>query len=183
MTQLSADSVPSTTPHPAATDSLTPQELAAWRGMLEVHAQITQALDGQMRAEHGLSVSAYEVLMFLAGAPGHRLRMSEIAARVLLSRSGLTRLVDRLVGLGYVTRCAAESDGRGAYAELTDAGLRTFEAARRTHREGVRRFFLDRLTVTDQIALADIWTRFLTGARPAAAGSDPLACARRAGVA
>jgi DNA-binding MarR family transcriptional regulator len=150
--------------HPAPTESLTPQELAAWRGMLQVHARVTQALDAQMRAEHGLSVSSYEVLMFLADAPDHRLRMSEIAARVLLSRSGLTRLVDRLVELGYVTRCAAESDGRGAYAELSDAGLRALEAARRTHREGVRSFFLDRLTVTDQIALADIWTRFLAAA-------------------
>ena len=162
--------MPPTARHPAATDSLTPQELAAWRGTLRIHARVTQALDAQMRAEHGLSVSSYEVLMFLADAPDRRLRMSEIAARVLLSRSGLTRLVDRLVDLGYVTRCAAESDGRGAYAELTDAGLRMFEAARRTHREGVRRFFLERLTVTDQVALADIWTRFLADTRPAAAG-------------
>ena len=85
-------------------------------------------LDAQMRAEHGLPVSSYEVLMFLADAPGRRLRMAEIADRVLLSRSGLTRLVDRLVELGYVTRCAVEGDGRGTYAELTDAGLDKLEA-------------------------------------------------------
>jgi DNA-binding MarR family transcriptional regulator len=78
---------------------------------------------------------------------------------VLLSRSGLTRLVDRLVQLGYVTRCAVETDGRGAYAELTDAGLEKLEAARRTHRAGVRRSFLARLSATDQIALGEIWTR------------------------
>jgi DNA-binding MarR family transcriptional regulator len=78
--------------------------------MLQVHAQVTQALDAQMRSEHGLSVSAYEVLMFLGEAPDRRLRMSEIADSVLLSRSGLTRLVDRLVELRYVTRCAAEAD-------------------------------------------------------------------------
>src|SRR3954452_13285609 len=82
-------------------------QLAAWRGMLQLHAHITQALDAQMRTEHGLSVSSYEVLMFLAEAPERRLRMAEIADQVLLSRSGLTRLVDRLVQLGYVTRCAA----------------------------------------------------------------------------
>lgn len=87
--------------------------------------------------------------------------MSEIAARVLLRRRGLTRLVDRLVELGYVTRCAADNDGRGAFAELTDAGAEKFDAARRTHREGVRRFFLDRLSTTDTIVLGDIWTRFL----------------------
>jgi DNA-binding MarR family transcriptional regulator len=85
--------------------------------------------------------------------------MAEIADRVLLSRSGLTRLVDRLVGLGYVTRCAAENDGRGAYAELTDAGLEKFQAAQRTHREGVREFYLDHLSTTDTIVLGDILTR------------------------
>lgn len=135
-------------------------ELGAWRGMLEVHARVTQQLDAQMHAEHRLSVSAYEVLMFLADAPDHRMRMSDIAQRVLLSRSGCTRLVDRLVDLGYVTRCAASTDGRGLYAELTDAGRKKTKAARATHREGVRRFFLERLTTTDQIALGDIWTRF-----------------------
>jgi DNA-binding MarR family transcriptional regulator len=79
----------------ASPEPFSDQELAAWRGMLQVHAQVTQALDAQMRSEHGLSVSSYEVLMFLADAPGRRMRMSEIAERVLLSRSGLTRLADR----------------------------------------------------------------------------------------
>ncbi len=146
---------------PAETDRFSDQELAAWRGMLEAHAQVTRALDAQMRAEHGLALPVYEVLLFLGDADGRRLRMSEIAKRVLLSRSGLTRLVDRLVELGYVTRCASEHDGRGLYAELTDAGAEKLEAARRIHREGVRQHFLDRLTVTDQIALGDIWTRVL----------------------
>lgn len=139
---------------------LNAQELGAWRGLLVVHARVTQQLDAEMRAEHGLSVSAYEVLMFLADAPDRRMRMSEIAAGVLLSRSGCTRLVDRLVQLGYATRSAADSDGRGLYAELTDAGMEKLTAARATHLEGVRRHFLDRLTTTDQIVLADIWSRF-----------------------
>jgi DNA-binding MarR family transcriptional regulator len=140
--------------------TLSPHELAAWRGMLEAHARVTRQLDAQMQAEHGLSLSAYEVLMFLADAPGHRMRMSDIAERALLSRSGCTRLVDRLAALGYVTRSAATSDGRGLYAELTGEGLENINAARATHREGVRQFFLDHLTITDQIALGDIWTRF-----------------------
>ncbi len=142
------------------TANLAEHELSAWRGMLEVHARVTQQLDAQMHASHGLSVSAYEVLMFLADAPEHRLRMSDIAQSVLLSRSGCTRLVDRLVELGYVSRCAATTDGRGLYAKLTDAGLVKVRAARATHLEGVRRFFLEHLTATDQIALGDIWTRF-----------------------
>jgi DNA-binding MarR family transcriptional regulator len=141
------------------TAPLAEHELAAWRGLLQVHARVTQLLDAQMHAEHGLSVSAYEVLMFLADAPEHRLRMSDIADRVLLSRSGCTRLVDRLVELGYVTRCTESTDGRGLNAQLTEAGLAKARAARTTHLAGVRRFFLDRLTATDQIALGDIWAR------------------------
>lgn len=141
------------------------RELAAWRGMLEVHARVTRRLDAQMRAEHGLSVSAYEVLMFLADAPEHRMRMAEIADRVLLTRSGCTRLVDRLVELGYVTRCAADSDGRGLYAQLTDAGIAKAAAARRTHREGVREFYLRHLSADDQIALGGVWERLLAATR------------------
>lgn len=139
----------------------TPRELAAWRGMLRTHAQVTRALDAQMRSEHGLSVSSYEVLLFLGDADGHRLRMAEIASRALLSRSGLTRLVDRLVDLGYVTRSASEGDGRGLYAELTTAGSEKLEVARRVHRQGVREFFLGRMSATDQIVLGDIWQRVL----------------------
>jgi DNA-binding MarR family transcriptional regulator len=151
---------------PTASDtSFTARELAAWRGMLQVHAQVTRALDAQMRGEHGMSVSSYEVLMFLGDAEDRRMRMSDIADRVLLSRSGLTRLVDRLADLGYVTRCASEDDGRGLYAELTDAGAEKLEAARRTHREGVRRYFLDHLSATDQVVLGDVWTRFLETTR------------------
>jgi DNA-binding MarR family transcriptional regulator len=127
--------------------------------MLEAHARVTQQLDAQMHAEHGLSLSAYEVLMFLADATEHRLRMSEIAKAVLLSRSGCTRLVDRLGDHGYLTRHAATTDGRGLYAQLTDAGLNKVNAARSTHHRGIRQFFLERLTTTDQIALGDIWTR------------------------
>jgi DNA-binding MarR family transcriptional regulator len=152
------------------TAPFTEQELAAWRGMLQVHARVTRALDVQMRAEHGMSVSAYEVLLFLAEAPDHRLRMSDIADRVLLSRSGCTRLIDRLAALGYVKRSAAETDGRGAFATLTDAGLATFQAAQRTHRAGVRRYFLDHLDPSDTTALGDIWTRLHDSATRSPAG-------------
>jgi DNA-binding MarR family transcriptional regulator len=149
------------TPHPSPTTTaqLDELELRAWRGMLQAHAVVTRRLDAQLHAEHGLSVSAYEVLMFLADTDGHRLRMAEIADRVLLSRSGLTRLVDRLVALGLVVRNACADDGRGSYAELTSAGQAKLEAARRTHLAGVREFFLDRLTDDDRRALAAAWDR------------------------
>lgn len=148
-------------PSPTTTLQLDEQELRAWRGMLQVHATVTRQLDAQMHSEHGLSVSAYEVLMFLADTQDNRLRMADIADRVLLSRSGLTRLVDRLVALGLVVREACEDDGRGSYAELTAAGRAKLDAARRTHLAGVREFFLDRLTPEDRGALADAWDHVL----------------------
>lgn len=142
-------------------DRLDERELRAWRGMLQAHAAVTQALDAEMRAEHGLTLSAYEVLMFLADADASRMRMAEIADRVLLSRSGLTRLVDRLVALRLVERVPCEDDARGWFAELTGAGRERVAAARRTHLEGVRRLFLDRLSAGEQRALGDAWDRVL----------------------
>ena len=129
--------------------------------MLRAHAQVTRALDAEMRTEHGLSVSSFEVLMFLGDAPAGRMRMAEIASRMLLTRSGITRLVDRLIDLGDVRRSAAERDGRGLYAELTTSGAAKLEVARKTHRQGVREGFLDRLSTTDQLVLGDIWDRLL----------------------
>src|SRR4051794_6357415 len=130
-------------------------ELGAWRGMLQMHAQITQALDAQMRTEHGLSVSSYEVLMFLAEVPERRLRMAEIADQVLLSRSGLTRLVDRLVQLEYVTPFPAEGHGPGTDPQLTHARVLKVQAPQRTHPGGVRGFSFDPPSTTDTAALGD----------------------------
>lgn len=141
---------------------LSARELAAWRGMLRVHAEVTQALDAELRSAHGLTLSAYEVLLFLEEAEGRRMRMTDLAARVLLSRSGITRSVDRLAQQGLVTRIAAETDGRGLYAELTDAGAAVLEAAGRTHRAGIRRAYLSRITPDDQATLGAVWQQVLT---------------------
>lgn len=155
------DRMPAPTDTPVDDGPLSPTELAAWRGMLRVHAKVTQVLDAQMRAAHGLTVSQYEVLLFLGDAPEHRMRMADLAARVLLTRSGVTRLVDRLVDLGYVERCAAEADGRGAYAQLTSAGSEALRAAQRTHRRGVREEFLVHLGDDAQLALGAAWAHLL----------------------
>lgn len=153
--------MPAPTDTPVDDGPLSPTELAAWRGMLRVHAKVTQVLDAQMRAEHGLTVSQYEVLLFLGDADDHRMRMADLAARVLLTRSGVTRLVDRLVDLGYVERCAAEADGRGAYAQLTASGADALRAAQRTHRRGVREEFLEHLDADAQRALGAAWEHLL----------------------
>ena len=95
----------------------TRDELAAWRAFLRAHAVLTRALEAELLAEQDLSLAAYDVLVQLAEAPERRLRMTELAELVLLSRSGVTRLVDRMEKSGLVSRCPVESDGRGVAAQ------------------------------------------------------------------
>jgi len=135
------------------------EQLAAWRAFLRAHATITRALETELVAEQQLSLAAYDVLVQLAEAPGRRLRMTELADAVLLSRSGVTRLVDRLERTGLVTRCRVATDGRGVAAELTDAGLARLRAAARTHLAGVVRHFATRLDADDLATLEQISRR------------------------
>jgi DNA-binding MarR family transcriptional regulator len=138
---------------------LDPDELAAWRGMLRVHSQMTKALDVQLTREHGLPLSSYEVLLFLADAPGGQMRMSELADRVLLSRSGLTRLVDRLEREGLLRRARCEEDARGYFAAITDRGRELFRRARKTHLDGVRELFLSRFSREELRTLGALWEK------------------------
>ena len=128
--------------------------LRAWRSFLLAHAQVVRELERELQDEQQLALTDYDVLVQLAAAAGeHRLRMSELADRLLLSRSGATRLVDRMVAGGLVERASCESDRRGQWASLTDEGLRRLRAASPTHLRGVKRHFLDRLSAQD---LADL---------------------------
>src|SRR3954469_17174626 len=145
----------------STTANLTETELRAWRGMLRVHAALTKALDAQLEAEHGLPLSSYEVLMYLADAPGQRMRMSELAETILLSRSGLTRLVDRLERDGLICRQTCAQDARGAFAKLMPAGVEKLRAARATHLAGVRAFYLSHLSDAERDLLGDVWERML----------------------
>jgi DNA-binding MarR family transcriptional regulator len=143
---------------------LTREELAAWRGLLRVHSALTKALDAELMREHDLPLSSYEVLLFLCDSPDGRMRMSELADGVLLSRSGLTRLVDRMEGDGVLRRRRCEDDQRGYFAEITDKGRELFARARGTHLDGVRQRFLDHLSPEEQRALAAIWEKVSPGA-------------------
>ncbi len=127
--------------------------LAAWRSFLRAHAQVTRALEAELAAEVGLALTDYDVLVQLEIAPERRLRMSELADALLLSRSGATRLVDRLVAEGLVERVVCETDRRGQWASLTDAGHRRLRDATPTHLRGVGEHFLDRLGPDDLAAL------------------------------
>jgi DNA-binding MarR family transcriptional regulator len=116
--------------------------LETWRGFLQAHARLFRRLDEELRAEHAISLPEYDALLQLAQAPGRRLRMSQLADQVLLSKSGITRMVDRLVADGLVERSQCSTDARGAEAVLTDEGLERFRLAARTHLDGVDRYFL-----------------------------------------
>ena len=154
----------STPLQPATAPQLDERELRAWRGMLRVHATLTKALDAELDAEHGLPLSSYEVLLHLADADNQKMRMSDLAATVILSRSGLTRLVDRLEREGLIARESCPSDARGSYATLTPAGARKLDAARATHLAGVRTQVLQHFSEEELEALGAAWDRLLPGA-------------------
>jgi len=143
---------------------LAPAELGAWRGLLRVHSALVKALDAELLAAHDLPLTSYEVLINLQAAPGRRRRMAELADGVLLSRSGMTRLVDRLEREGLLARDACSDDGRGTYAVLTDKGGACLAGARRTHLEGVRQRFLEHFGPDELQVLATFWDRVLPGA-------------------
>src|SRR4051794_2365512 len=143
---------------------LAPAELGAWRGFLRVHSALVKALDAELLAAHGLPLTSYEVLINLQAAPGRRRRMAELADGVLLSRSGTTRLVDRLERDGLLVRDTCTDDGRGTYAVLTDKGEALLLRARRTHLDGVRERFLRHFGPDELHALAGMWDRVLPGA-------------------
>ncbi len=161
-------------PAPAATgdQALGPGEMRAWRAFLEAHAVVTRRLEAELAAQADLPLAHYDVLVQLACAPSGRLRMHELAERVLLSRSGVTRLVDRLEVEGLVRRATCTSDARGAFAALTDAGLARLRGATPVHLDGVRRHFADLLRPAELDQLATLSERLAAGCTRAAAGSD-----------
>lgn len=143
------------------------RELRAWRGMLRAHAALTKALDADLESAHALPLSSYEVLLYLSDAEGGRLRMRDLAASVILSRSGLTRLADRLEREGLIRRESCSDDARGAFAVLTPAGAERLAVARATHLAGVRSLFLAHFSEAELDALGDAWERVVPGATSA----------------
>lgn len=126
--------------------ALTDEELSAWRSLLRAHALLVDVLGHELEREKGITLAQYEVLAFLSDASERRLRMSELAEAVLLSRSGLTRLVDRLTDAGLVRREGCREDRRGAYAVLTDRGFDRLADAWSVHARGVAEYFAAPLT-------------------------------------
>ena len=137
------------TTHPPRSDP----RLESWRTFLRAHARVIRELERELAAEEHLALTDYDVLVQLAAAPDRRLRMSELADALLLSRSGATRLVDRLVVGGLVERVMCEDDRRGQWAALTDLGHARLRRATPTHLRGIAEHFLDRLSGEDLNAL------------------------------
>jgi len=142
-----------TVSEPVARRQLEPQDerLGPWRAFLSAHTLVTRRLDEELRAEHDLSLAEYDTLLAIAWAPDRRIRMRRLADSVFLSKSGVTRLIDRLVADGLVERSACLSDARGAEAVLTEAGLERLRAASRTHLRGIDAHFLSAMD-EDQLA-------------------------------
>ena len=133
------------------TRPLSPRDprLEPWRAFLQAHTRVTRRLDEELRAEHDLSLAEYDTLLTIAWSPGRRVRMRTLADSILLSKSGVTRLIDRLVADGLVERDTCLSDARGAEAVLTKAGLDRLRAASRTHLRGIAGHFLDVVDAED----------------------------------
>ena len=140
-------------------------EVQAWAKVLRAHAALTRRFSADLQATHGLTLNAYEVLLHLAHAPERRMRRVDLAGSVLLTASGITRLLDGLERAGYVDRAADENDARVTYAVLTDEGYEKLRDAAPTHVGGIRELFGERFSRDELETLAELLDRL---------PSDPL---------
>lgn len=155
-----------------ATRSEEPQ-LDAWRAFLRAHAAVVDRLDHELQAEQDLALTWYEVLLHLSRAPDNRLRLSALADQLLLSRSGLTRLVDRMVAAELIEREVCPTDRRGAFAVLTPQGRTRLTRAAPVHLRGIREHFLAHLTDREVAAVRSGLEKVAGGA---AVPGDPSGC-------
>jgi DNA-binding MarR family transcriptional regulator len=144
--------------------------LAPFSAFMRAYASVARRLDDDLQAEHGMSLQEYGALLYLAWAPERRLRMSRLADGLVLSKSGVTRLVDRLVADGLVERRVCPTDARGAEAHITPAGVERLRAAAPTHLRGIGAYFLDVVEAADLATLA----RALSSVAASGGVPDPL---------
>jgi DNA-binding MarR family transcriptional regulator len=140
-------------------DRITPEQLEVWRLFLRVQRRLSRRLEDDLLTKHDLPLAWYDVLVRLVEAADHRLRMAELADQVMLSPSGLTRLVDRLVKEGLVRREHAERDGRGFYAVLTETGFERLRDASGTHLRGIKDYVIASYTQEELATVAALLSR------------------------
>lgn len=155
----------------ADTGWLSEAEQATWRGFLELWRLLMTQLGSELQRDHGLSHADYEVLVVLSEAPGHRVRMSDLSARALLSRSRLSHQVRRMEQAGLVRREDCPTDRRGAFAVLTEHGWQTIQAVAPDHVRSVRRHLFDHLSDQQVHDLLAMITPALEHLRTTEAGS------------
>jgi len=135
--------------------------LAAWRNFITAHANLIDLIDRELATADHLPLHWYDVLIELVEAPENRLRMSELAQKVVLSRSGLTRLVDKLETAGFLRRQAAPNDRRGAFAVLTDQGKDAVRKSWPVYAKGISKYFVSNITREEAQTLRDVFARIL----------------------
>jgi DNA-binding MarR family transcriptional regulator len=138
--------------------------LNAWRAFIRTHALLIEQMDSELAEAGQIPLNWYDVLVELAAVPDHRLRMNELARKVVLSRSGLTRLVDRLEEAGLLSRESDRADRRGAYAVLTEPGLAALRQAWPVYAAGIVRHFTSHLSDEEARILTAVLTRMLDAA-------------------
>ncbi len=146
--------------------------LSAWRAFLEAHARVSEVLARELKDTEDLPLTWYDVLVQLSEADDHRLRMQELAEAVLLSKSGLTRLVDRMEDAGLVRRMKCPDDRRGTLAEMTEQGYQRLRQTAPTHLRGVQDHFVDVLTDEEAQVLETALARVAERARRSAGTSE-----------
>ena len=150
-----------TAPRPTSVPSPRDPRLDAWRTFLHAYTQVRRHLESELQAEQAMGLAEYEVLLLLAFSEQRQMRMSELADALLLSRSGATRLVDRMEADALVERLSCDTDRRGQWAHLTDAGYQRLRVASPTHLRGVGEHFLDRIPADELEALRATLERVL----------------------
>jgi DNA-binding MarR family transcriptional regulator len=147
--------------------------LEAWIRFLRAHASLTRQMSARLEAEHGLTLNDYDCLVQLAYAPERSLRRVDLARSVLLSPSGITRLLDGLEREGWVEKRSCDSDARVTYAHLTDAGLEKFKSARKTHLADIEEAFGSRFTPEELEAVSSLLGRLLDSDEPPECAKEP----------
>ncbi len=145
------------------TGTTTPTELVPFVNFLRAHAAVVRELSSELVSAHGLTINDYEVLLRLSRAEGSRMRRVDLAQEVLLTPSGITRLLEGLERSGFVERVACKEDLRVSYAQLTSAGRAKLRAAGKTHVAGIHRLFLDHFDTDERAVLGELLGRLTDG--------------------
>ena len=145
------------------TGPTTPTEVVPFVNFLRAHAAVVRELSSELVSAHGLTINDYEVLLRLSRAEGSRMRRVDLAQEVLLTPSGITRLLEGLERSGFVERVACKEDLRVSYAQLTSAGRAKLRAAGKTHIAGIHRLFLDHFAADERAVLGELLGRLTEG--------------------